>query len=265
MTGGSKVVKITARTALKGNMLKAIIASGVFLFCYFIANYSAGIFSYTGINTVSYIILILMILFLLAPLLLGFVRFIWRMLFSADDSPVSVFYYLSEKNLYIKSVKFTFNLILKAIPVGILLFLPVILLWVFTQGAFYDLFGIPMPLWTANLNTVIRILIVFAIVSLSFYMVRYYLAPVLFVADENMDINETFYMSNIIARKSSLDFIYLFSSFLGWILLSLLVIPLIFTLPYMATAYAVHSRFAIAEYNKHISFSANEGVMYGVQ
>ena len=44
-------------------------------------------------------------------------------------------------------------------------------------------------------------------------------------------------------------------SFIGWIILSFLVIPLVFTLPYFLTSYAVHFRFAVAEYNKHVEES----------
>lgn len=253
MIGGSKIVKITAKTALKGNFLKALIASGIFLFCFFASNYSAGIFSYTGNSTVSYVILILLTIFLLIPLFIGLVRFTWRMLFGADDSPISVFYYLSDKTVYKKTIKFTLTFILKAIPATLILFFPVIVLWFFTESYIYDLLGIAMPLWITSLNSLLIIFRTFAIVALCFYMLRYYLSFILFVADENMDINEIFYMSKLISRKSSLDFIYLFSSFLGWIILSLFVVPLIFTLPYMLTAYAVHSRFAIAEYNKLIN------------
>lgn len=259
MIGGSKIVKLTAKTALKGNMLKAIISSGIFLFCFFISNYSAGIFSYTGNTVVSYIILTLLAIFLLAPIFLGLIRFIWRMIFGADDSPIAVFYYISDKSAYLKSIKFIVTFIMKSVPAVIILFFPVIILWLFTGSFIYDLFGITMPLWIANLNSIFRIAEVFAIAALCFYMLKFYLSIILFVADENMDINETFYMSKLISRKSSLDFIYLFSSFLGWILLSLFIIPLIFTLPYMLTSYAVHSRFAIAEYNKLIkNFNANE-------
>ena len=263
MTSGSKIVKITAQTALKGNMLKSILTVCVFLFCYFICNYSAGIFSYTGNYVVSYILFTLICIFLIAPLFLGLLRFIWRMLFSASDNPVSVFYYFSDKKKYLKALEFIFNCIFKAIPVALLIFLPTIIIWIVTRGFFYEIFDVAIPVWTANLNSVLKILIVFAIVSLVFYMLRFYIAPILFVADEKMDVSETLHMSTVISRKSSLDFIYLISSFIGWILISVLVIPLIFTLPYILTSYAVHVRFAIAEYNKHIgNLNNNRGVLY---
>lgn len=44
--------------------------------------------------------------------------------------------------------------------------------------------------------------------------------------------------------------LYIFSSaFAGWLLLSLTVIPLVFTMPYFIAGVCVHTRFAIAEYN----------------
>lgn len=264
MIGGSKVVKITAKTALNGKMLKAVFTTAFFLFCCFICQYSAGIFAYTGKISVANIIFVLETVFLLAPIFLGYIRYIWRMIFGADDSPVSVFYYISGKKIYFKTLSFFGILILKAVPIGIVLFLPSILLSLFTKEYIYDLLNIAMPLWIANLNSVITILTVFATVALCFYMLRYYISPILFIADENMDVYETLHMSKTISRKSALDFIYLFSSFIGWILLSVLVIPLIFTLPYFITSYAVHTRFAVAEYNKLISqINSQEGTVYG--
>ncbi|MBE6808348.1 MAG: DUF975 family protein [Ruminococcaceae bacterium] len=264
MIGGSKAVKITAKTTLKGNWLKLIFAVGAFLFCCFICDYSAGILSYTGVYALSVAISALLTVFVLAPILLGLIRFVWRILFDADDSPVSIFYYLSDKKLYRKAVKFIWAIIIKALPAALILYFPIILFWFFTQGFFYEMFGLVTPLWTANLNTVIIIADVFAFVALVFYMLRFYLAPILFVADENMDIHETLLMSTVISKKTSLDFIYLFFSFLGWVALSLLIIPLIFTLPYMLTAYAVHVRFAVAEYNKIIGTAVAEEFTYGI-
>lgn len=265
MTGGSKIVKITAKTALKGNMLKSVFAVSIFLFCYFICNYSAGIFSYTGNSTVSYVLFTLMCIFLIAPLFLGLLRFIWRLLFSANDNPIAVFYYLSDKEHYRKAMKFVFQLIFKAIPMVLLIFFPIFLIWIVTQGFFYEILDITIPLWTANLNSLLKILIAFAVVGILFYMLKFYIAPILFVADEEMDVLETLHMSSVISRKASLDFIYLISSFLGWIAISVLVIPLIFTLPYIISSYAVHVRFAVAEYNSHIgSLNSNKGAFYGI-
>ena len=83
-------------------------------------------------------------------------------------------------------------------------------------------------------------------------MARYYIAPFLLIADEDMDAAEAIHMSDVISKSTMLDFIYLFFSLLGWIILSVLVIPIMFTLPYIITSVSVHTRFAIAEYNKRV-------------
>ena len=83
-------------------------------------------------------------------------------------------------------------------------------------------------------------------------MLKYYLAPFLIVADENMEVGEAIHMSSTVSKNVMLDIIYLFLSFLGWIALSVLIIPLVFTMPYMLTSLSFHVRFAIAEYNKRV-------------
>ena len=84
------------------------------------------------------------------------------------------------------------------------------------------------------------------------------MAPFLIAADEDMEVDEAIHMSDTISKRTMLDFIYLFFSFFGWILVSVLVFPLIFTMPYILISFGVHVRFAIAEYNKRIDLKTRE-------
>ena len=45
---------------------------------------------------------------------------------------------------------------------------------------------------------------------------------------------------------------------MGWILLSVLVIPVIFTIPYFIIAYLVYASYAVSSYNEKI-FKNNQG------
>ena len=132
---------------------------------------------------------------------------------------------------------------------AIILFIPAKIVDIFGGVKIYDLLDIPIPLWTSNLYYLSLFLKTVASVLLFFIMLRYYAAPVLSVADEEMDASEAIHMSCVIYKRTMLDFIYLFFSFAGWILLSLIFIPLVFTMPYFIAAVCVHTRFAIAEYN----------------
>jgi len=144
-------------------------------------------------------------------------------------------------------------MLLHAVCVGFVLYLPAIAVWLISQSFLYEILGMPIPIWSANLNYVLTFFTTTASAILIFIMIKFYLAPMLFVADDNIDFAEAIHMSKTISKKTSLDFIFLGFSFIGWILLCFLYIPIVFILPYIVTSYLVHSRFAVAEYNKHIS------------
>lgn len=253
MTSGSPVIKRTAKYALKGKWLNAVIVISIFLFSIFVCFNTASILSYVAGELVANILMIILSVFMLLPLFLGVLRFFWRNLFDSDDNSVSVFYYFSNKKLYKRSMSLILVFVFKTLLFGLLFNIPTFIAQAMTHSFLYELIGLSIPVWSANLTNVIVFLKVLSSVILFFVMLKYYIAPVLFVADDNMDSAEAMHMSSIISKKTSIDFIYFGLSFIGWIILSFLVIPMIFTLPYMITSYLVHVRFAVAEYNVHIS------------
>ncbi len=255
MSVGSNVVKLTAKTALKGNFLKVLAVSSVFVFSWiFCIILSELLVIITG-KVVAAIISVAAFLFLSLPLFLGLLRYVWRMLFSVTDRPLAVFYLFSSKELYVKSLKLIFQFVLRIVFWLLVLNIPAILLFLLSKGFVFELFNSATPVWTANLAYYSRLLLNLSSVIVLFIMLKFYIAPFLFVADSNIDVGEAMYLSSVIARKSSIDFIGLLVASAGWILLSILMLPLLFTLPLLLTYYAVHVRFAVAEYNKHIEDS----------
>lgn len=252
MTATSSVVKLTAKTALKNNWLKTSVSCLIVLFACLIISIATGFVSFVFNDVTAYVFLGICAIFLLFPLALGLVRFFWRFIFGADDSPVSVFSYFSGKTEYKRALRLTVSLTLRTVGFGLLLFFPAIIVDLFSQAKVYDFLNIPIPLWTSNFSYLSVLLKTVAGVALFFVMLKYYLAPFLITADENMEVGEAIHMSATIYKNVMLDIIYLFLSFLGWLVLSVLIIPLVFTMPYMLTSLSVHVRFAIAEYNKRV-------------
>lgn len=262
MTAGNNAVKHTARTILNTRMLKSVFSASAIIFSTFICYYTAALLEIVTGPYVATAIFAVSALFLLAPLYLGLLRFFWRQLFGAEDLPICVFYYLSNKSLYKKVLKYILTLTSKILGISVIIALPAFAVWLASQGFIYEMLDMPIPIWSANLNNVFVFLRSIAIVVITAIALKYYLSPILFVADENIDISEALYMSKTISRKTYIDFVFLCFSFLGWILLSILIIPLIFTLPYMVTAYTVHSRFAIADYNLFVEKNSQKN-FYG--
>ncbi len=252
MTVASSTIKKAARDSLKNNVINSFIVCVAVLLCYLInQNICSCLFVALG-NTFANILLIILNLFLFFPMLLGGIRYFWRILCGVCDNPISVFYYFINLENYLKAISIILKLAVKTILFGILFSLPYIVVSLISNAEIYERFNIAIPLWTANLSNLAIFLRSIATVGTTFVMLKYYLAPMLIVADENMDAGEAMHMSVMISKRSMLDFIFLLFSMLGWILLSLLFIPLLYTLPLFITVYLTHCSFAVNDYNEFV-------------
>lgn len=252
MSTSSSAVKITAKTSLKGNWISAIASCCILIFSYMIISNSVSILSLVTGDLIAELVLLCFYILILAPLALGLIRFFWRLLFDACDKPTALFYYFSDKHNYKRAIGLIFSLTFKVILWGFFLKIPVFITEILANDSIYEFFKMPIPIWTANLLGIKVFLDVITSVLIGFIMLKYYLAPMLFVADDNIEPAEALLMSLTVSKKTTIDFIYLLASFMGWFLLSLTIVPTIFIFPYFITSYLVHSRFAVAEYNKLI-------------
>ncbi len=258
MTVASSAIKKTAKKSLNTHFVKAIIVSVIVLFCYLINNNIGSIFYLIGGDILANVIFWVLNIFMLSPIFFGALRYFWRLLCGVADSPLSVFYYFNAKESYKKVLKIVFYLGIRAVILLLLLHIPYLIVSLISNIKIYEFLDITTPLWTANLSNISAFLKSIAIIGTVFFMLKYYLAPMLFVADENMDVNEALHMSVVVSKNTLLDFIYLTFSMLGWIILSLLFIPLIYTIPLFVTVYFTHCSYAVAEYNEHIKKVNNE-------
>lgn len=252
MTIASSTIKKTAKESLKGNWVKAIIACAVVLFCYLINNSIGSIFYIIGGDTVANVLFWILNFFMLIPVILGAIRYFWRLLCGVADEPLSVFYYFASKGNYLKSIKLAFLLGIKLLLYAALLLIPYFAVSVISNVETYEFLDITIPLWTANLSNLSAFLQSIALIGTIFLTLKYYLAPMLIVADDNMDVNEAIHMSVVISKNTILDLISLSFSMLGWILLSILFIPLIYTIPLFITVYLTHCTYAVGEYNEYV-------------
>ena len=210
----------------------------------------------TEVITASYASIICLIVFgflFFAPIFMGFLRTVWRLISGVKDNPIALFYYFSDKKLYFKALKFVLLFGIRVAVCYLIFYIPVFVLEIITSAKFYELLNVPVPMWTFNLSNIGAFLQLLSVVATWVSVLKLYLAPMLFVADENIEVDEAIHLSTVISKRTIIDFIFLTLSFFGWILLSFLSIPLIFALPYMVMAYLIHSSAAIDAFNKEIS------------
>ena len=252
MSISSAVVKKTAKTALKGKYPKAVITAAVYVFVVLSAILCTGLFSYFGGKAAGVILFLLLLVFLIFPLTLGYVYFNIQLIFTSGSEPVLISKYFSCKKAYKRAVKFSVLITAKAVITGAILFIPAFITDLMRSGKIFMLLGMKVPVWTSSLWAVSSFLKTAAIIFLLFIMLKYYISPFLIATDENMEPQRAIYMSKVVSVYTIKDFIWLVLSFTGYILACLLIIPVIFILPYLSVAFAVHQRFGIAAYNENI-------------
>ncbi len=259
MLAPSSVIKSTAKTALSGRFYRCIIASTVFVFAVLLGLYSAQLIGF--VSPISYTadaVFIVFSVFLFAPLFLGLIRFFRRLVWEENDHPVSVFYYFSSADLYARAMLLVFFLGIRLGFTALVLFLPSLVVDIFSGSGIYDMLSLPMPLWISSLRVISVCLKAVAGVIMFFVAMKWYMAPFLYVADENMDALEAIHMASTISRGTMLDFFLLIISCIHLILISFLMLPIVFTLGYFIAIYVVHCRYAVAHYNKVVDF-VNQG------
>ena len=195
---------------------------------------------------------VLVNVFLISPLFLGLLRFFKRLAFGCNDEVVSIFYYFSDFRAYKRAMEFVLRLFVRVLQNAVVSFLPAIIVRIATMPFIYDLFDIKVPQFAANLWAAKNIFIFLGGVCFVLITLKLYLAPFLFVAQENKCAAEAILMSGIIARRSLTSFVFLCFGMSFYIIISLFALPLVFTAPYFFAAYIVHSRYSVAQYNNHI-------------
>lgn len=254
----SSIVKKTALTALKGKYLKysfccfAVIL--IFLICSLI---SQGIGIVLG-DIGYYAVLFLFGFFVLSPISLGLIRIFRRLLWGVSDKPIMIFHYFTDIEKYKRALNFTLGFLLRMLGRGLIAFMPAGIITALANHRFYETIGVTIPLWSSGLWPVKAVVWIVCFAVFFIITVKYYLAPFLFVADEDMYIGEVFHMSCVISKKSAIDYFLLIGSLALPIIISVLIAPLIFTLPYLICCYLVHSRFSVAGYNMFVKKISDE-------
>ena len=247
----AKAVKTTAKMLLKENWTGAIVIAAAPVLAtavIYIASYLLSL----PLGDFSVIISVVLSLFLLSPLWLGALRCYWKAANGVIDAPAQTFYYFSCFRLYKRAVVYTLKIALRIFVAFAVFFLPSIIARLLTTENFYDFFGMATPIWVLSFSPIFYVLRFAGFVLLVAYLLGIMLPAFLFVANEDMSVNDCIKRGIEIGRTQKNSLAAAVWSYMGWILLSLFMVPLLFTLPYLLMSYVVACRFAVAQYNMSI-------------
>lgn len=270
MIPDTHTIKKSSLASLKHKWTQAIAASGIFismsLISMFLETLIASVFKIdpffsvldpSNWNRIEAVIIKLsadiiafaVTLILIVPLNLGVFRWFWRLTLGADDSVANVFYFFSNRRLYLRSLSFYLLFISRVFLIGFFSFLPAYISEILLNDQFYRLVGIPVP---EIINTFYALPYCLYIVGLVFFIpliIRYFPAPVLLFSDEQLSPNQVYRTAAKISSGRKIEYASLILSFFGWLIVSLLGVTIIFTLPYFLATVALYSSFVVNEYN----------------
>ncbi len=181
-----------------------------------------------------------------SPFKNGFMKLCYNIA-KGNKGDVSDMFYFFKRNKYLNTIEFNLILTLK-----ILLRIAIGLIPYFAVKVLTYFFSVQL-LTTVTANDIFEIIsaVLFVLGCIAGLILSVKLFADEFAYIEYEDNFETvFKASKTIKKKYSKSYYALFFSFVPWVLLSLLVIPAIYVLPYLTTAFANSSKWLILLYKE---------------
>ncbi len=258
MIPSSHIIKKTAKSQLKNHWISSILVAVVFLLVvcffwilfgfmmpFFVSNKNPEIVSV--IFSAAYSILFFCAVM---PLFQGVLRWYWFLGLEKKLSISEIFYYFSEGGLFFKSLFLYVTLLGRVVLVALVSLVPaaVVRLLPVALGHFFQ---------TIEANGMLFYFasVVLMVVGLAVALVvvmKYFAAPLMLVINEELVPEEALKIAVDLhlSRGSCLFFVV---SFVGWMVLSLVGVPLIYALPYFLMSYTVAVRFAVTNHRYDMS------------
>lgn len=239
-----KTIRNQARATLRGGWMKAIaallilFAGAAFVDCVisllsFLFNHEnqtelwLDVLNYSVTPVVGFITA-----FLISPLFNGYIRVFYRAAENNSYDISDMFYYF-QKGHYGKALSININLVLRMILPTIIAFSPVIIYIIICEVNEYDFPAMSFFLFILSvLSTLITVL----------WSFKYFLVYIYAVDFEYLSARELFKFSKEMMRGKTGMAAKLLFSFFPWLLLSLTILPILYTAPYITQAMCISAK-----------------------
>lgn len=252
----SKAVKSTAKMILKNNWTNSILICGIVILAAAVFYMTAALLD-LPLGGFSGIILLASYIFVVSPLCLGALHCFWCMANEIKVYPVETFYYFTHFSLYLRAVAFTLKITARIVLFTLLFYTPYLIATAFTSEYFYETLNMATPIWILGITPILYILKFSGFAFSCTYTMGLMLPAFLLVTKEDMSVGNCIKYGINVGKRFKGNFAGVTLSFVGYILLSLLFVPLLLTAPYLSVSYIVTCRFAVAQYNFSVD-KANE-------
>lgn len=256
MFPSTHAVKKTALAVLKNEwptaVLAVVIPLAFFIIMINLISFMLQIFTGVIAEVIIHVCFYLAMFFIGFPIMLGVLRIFWVIASEKDVKVYDVFYCFASLKSYKRFLHLAFLLLGRIVFRSFLLLLPSFIVEIADKMADKIFINSAPPLWFSNLWIFTFVFRTVAICGIVYIISRNYLAPFFFVVDDKAEVSECIKRAKMVSILSFGNSVALFFSMLGWVLLSLLFVPMIFTLPYGIMCYIIHSKYATVYHNSKI-------------
>ena len=241
------IIKAQARDTLKGNYIRAVSALLIVLLPFFIIDGTTTVLSVILSKATSDLTLTNILVysigypveiigfFLFSPVINGYIRAYYRASYTKDMDMSDVFFYFS-KGRYGYALALNTQYIIRMFFPALLFYLPLLLYIIvfnninadFTESVlYYDIYFLLSVLGTG-------LTIIFSL--------RYLTAFTITVENDTIAPNQAFEYARQIRRNSQGSPAKLFLSFIPWMLLCLLILPMLYVIPYITQSLCISAK-----------------------
>ena len=239
-----QIIRSQARETLKNNYVKAVIALLIVLLPLYMIDGTTTVTSCAVMNLISdektaqfwvYAIgypVELIAGYLLSPVINGYIRAYYKTAYSSDMDLKDLFYYF-ENRRYAKTLRLNFSFLLRMLIPILLLYTPLIIFEIIAGRITGDFYG------SVLYKDCYFILAVLSTMTTTLYALRYFTVFTICVDNEDLSVKEIYRYNKHIMKDKTVSAAKLIFSFTPWILLSMLILPMLYVIPYMTQSLCI--------------------------
>jgi hypothetical protein len=256
------LIKNEAKHILKNRWSTALAISFIILAMLFLGVAGFGLIHSLFINilgkvsaiAIALVFVTLLWQFLGVPLLYGTLRWTWYSSLNNDIPFYEIFYYFGSGYNYIRAISLGFRIFLRIVIILALCFTPSIIILVACMPQLYNFLNFPMPYFVSSLWALGNVLELFGGTLSVILLLRYVSAPILLINNEKLSPQEALNFSVIISKFANGRTLSFLLSFSGWLIISILILPLLYAIPFFFVSYSIYCKYLMENYNRIVDF-----------
>ncbi len=176
------------------------------------------------------------------PLFFGALRWFWQVTAGSNPSVGEIFYYFSSPKRFFKTVALSVVTYIIIMLAAVVCMLPSAVMSELTSPDFYNEIGLQMPVLMEALRSLVVVLHVIGLLLLCFFAAGPLLSFTVVFSEPELSVFGTLSCTMKLAKGLRFNFTVFVFSFFGWALASILILPLIFSIPYFLSSLTVYGR-----------------------